>query len=90
MRAGTCNLLGNKGAVSLKCNILGQNIQFINCHLAANQKEFEHRNSTLLRIIGNMVEKDEYVHVFLCGDLNYRIDITKEEYYTKIKDKINI
>lgn len=38
MRAGTCNLLGNKGAVSLKCNILGQNIQFINCHLAANQK----------------------------------------------------
>jgi hypothetical protein len=33
MKAGKCNLLGNKGAISIVVNLLGQNLQFINCHL---------------------------------------------------------
>ena len=37
LRAGTCNILGNKGAVSISINLLGQNFQFVNCHLAPHQ-----------------------------------------------------
>lgn len=33
LRAGLCNLFGNKGAISIVANLLGQNLQFINCHL---------------------------------------------------------
>ena len=59
LRAGACNILGNKGAVSIIMNILGQNIQFINCHLAAQQSETESRNETLMRITSELVEKDK-------------------------------
>lgn len=77
LRAGACNILGNKGAISLECNLLGQNFQFINCHLAPHQTECDHRNETLIRIIDNMASKDSSVNVFLCGDLNYRINMSK-------------
>jgi hypothetical protein len=37
LKAGTCNMMGNKGAISLEIAVLGQQFQFINCHLAPNQ-----------------------------------------------------
>lgn len=33
IKAGICNIMGNKGAINLVVNLLGQNLQFINCHL---------------------------------------------------------
>jgi hypothetical protein len=44
MKAGTCNVFGNKGAISLVVNLLGQNFQFINCHLEAHQDQCPRRN----------------------------------------------
>ncbi len=76
MRAGTCNLLGNKGAINLVVNLLGQNFQFINCHLEGHQDQCDRRNEILLKIVDEMVEKDYRNEVFICGDLNYRIDMT--------------
>lgn len=38
MKAGFCNMLGNKGAISIEATLMGQQLQFINCHLAAHQK----------------------------------------------------
>lgn len=43
-RAGTCNVFGNKGAISILMNFRGQDLQFINCHLAPHQGGFEKRN----------------------------------------------
>lgn len=34
MKAGFLNMIGNKGAVSINVNVYGQDIQFVNCHLA--------------------------------------------------------
>jgi hypothetical protein len=38
LKAGLCKILGNKGAISIEATLLGQQFQFINCHLAAHQK----------------------------------------------------
>lgn len=37
LRAGKCNILGNKGAISIVFNFSGQDLQVINCHLAPHQ-----------------------------------------------------
>ena len=44
MRAGTCGIMGNKGAISVEFSLLGQPFQVINCHLAPHQNECERRN----------------------------------------------
>lgn len=77
LRAGTCNLLGNKGAVSISFNLLGRTFQFINCHLPAHQNESDHRNEVLVRILSELVEEDKRTEVIVCGDLNYRIQMEK-------------
>ena len=77
MRAGACNILGNKGAVSISINLLGQNFQFINCHLAPNQNDSFRRNEVLLRMLDELVDKDKRTEVIICGDLNYRIEMEK-------------
>lgn len=38
LKAGLCNLVGNKGAISIEISIMGQSFQLINCHLAAQQE----------------------------------------------------
>lgn len=73
LRAGAAGLMGNKGAVSIILNIMGQSIQFVNCHLAAHQTESEARNETLMAISDNIIDPDFRTEAILCGDLNYRI-----------------
>lgn len=55
LRAGVCNLLGNKGAVAIKINLLGQNFQFVTCHLAPHQTETNRRNEILFAITENLI-----------------------------------
>jgi hypothetical protein len=55
MKAGFCNCFGNKGAISLVINLLGRNMQFINCHLQAHHGFSERRNKVLLDITENLV-----------------------------------
>ena len=87
LRAGACNLLGNKGAIAITINLLGQNIQFVTCHLAPHQTESDRRNETLLAIIDNLIDTDLTTEAFIFGDLNYRIDMTKKEYFKMLKEK---
>jgi hypothetical protein len=47
LRAGACNLMGNKGAISLEISLSNNCFQLINCHLAANQNQSEQRNQTI-------------------------------------------
>jgi inositol polyphosphate 5-phosphatase INPP5B/F len=70
--------MGNKGAICVQFSVLGQQFQFINCHLAAHQHECERRNQTIHRILEEMVRNEGDV-IFL-GDLNYRIDMEKSQY----------
>lgn len=51
LKAGPCNMMGNKGAVSIEVALLGQQFQFINCHLAPHQHDSAKRNSTIARIL---------------------------------------
>jgi len=44
LKAGICNILGNKGAIGISLNLMGQKIQFINCHLEAHQFQTDRRN----------------------------------------------
>lgn len=37
LKAGALGLMGNKGAISIVFVFMGELVQFINCHLAANQ-----------------------------------------------------
>jgi len=37
LKAGTFNLMGNKGAISIELFLFGIHIQIINCHLAPHQ-----------------------------------------------------
>lgn len=73
LRAGFFNLFGNKGAISIVANLMGQKLQFINCHLEAHQHSTERRNEVLMRICQQVAEKDHRNEVFIFGDLNYRI-----------------
>jgi endonuclease/exonuclease/phosphatase family metal-dependent hydrolase len=82
MRAGFLNILGNKGAISIVANLMGQSLQFINCHLEAHQNSNDKRNEVLIKITETLVEQDYRSEVFICGDLNYRIEMSKEEYGT--------
>lgn len=80
LKAGACNLLGNKGSISLEATLLGQQFQFINCHLAAHQKESNERNQTIVRIIDELVHKDLQTDIIFLGDFNYRIEMEEKEY----------
>eukprot|EP00753_Platysulcus_tardus_P012038 PLAT3336.13.p1 GENE.PLAT3336.13~~PLAT3336.13.p1 ORF type:complete len:996 (-),score=419.40 PLAT3336.13:68-3055(-) len=83
--------LGNKGGVGIGFFVGGSSLLFINCHLAAHQKNVKQRNADYNRIIscmqlpvlpstssslpGNVI--DRYDRVFYMGDLNYRINTTR-------------
>jgi endonuclease/exonuclease/phosphatase family metal-dependent hydrolase len=89
MKAGVCNLVGNKGAISIEVAILGQQFQFINCHLAAHQKETEQRNATIARILDTLLRKDLRSEVIFLGDFNYRIEMEDAEYGKLIAGRKN-
>ncbi len=73
-----CNIIGNKGAISIEISLLGQKFQFINCHLAANQEETEKRNETISRILDSLLRKDLHTEVIFLGDFNYRIEMDQK------------
>lgn len=89
LKAGVCNLVGNKGATSVTATLLGQQFQFINCHLAAHQKETQERNQTIARILDELVQKDLQADVVFLGDFNYRLDLEEKEYKEMIEGREN-
>ena len=80
---GIGNMLGNKGGVCITLTLHHTQLCFVNCHLAAHQENTALRNANCrsifksLKVSGSGGADDvtnAYHHVFLAGDLNYRLD----------------
>lgn len=89
---GIGGVIGNKGAVAISLRLNETNICFIGAHLAARQEEWENRNANYRDIIrGLKIGRKpldvihQFDHVFFCGDLNYRLDIPRDNVLELIK-----
>lgn len=85
--------VGNKGGVGISLKIDGTTFLFLNAHLAAHEGKIHHRLSNFAKIKAEldvddflssddprkMLEDltDRFDHTFLCGDLNFRLDISR-------------
>jgi endonuclease/exonuclease/phosphatase family metal-dependent hydrolase len=77
---GVGNVLANKGALGLVLRVGGANVGVLTAHLAAHQGKVQARNDDFHRIMASSAEHLRGVDgVLFGGDLNYRLDLTKEE-----------
>jgi len=101
---------GNKGSIATRFIYDDTSICFVNCHLAAGQKQIMERNTDAAKILDNTTfppranyawHDNEYVFtyggdgsmvldheiVFFSGDLNYRINLPREQVLEAIEDE---
>ena len=82
---GIAHVMWNKGGVGISFEIYRTQLCFITSHLAAHQQKIRERNSDFHEILEGLKlgQKHSIIHtfpyVFWCGDLNYRIEMTKDE-----------
>jgi hypothetical protein len=77
---GVGNVLANKGALGLVLRVGGANVGVLTAHLAAHQGKVQARNDDFHRIMASSAAHLRGVDgVLFGGDLNYRLDLTKEE-----------
>ena len=83
---GVGNFIGNKGAVAVSFCVGGTSLLFVGCHLAAGQNSVIHRNNDFQRIEREACKdgqgfkaSDNVDFCFFIGDLNYRINGSKED-----------
>lgn len=85
--------VGNKGGVGISVNLDGTTLLFLNCHLAAHEGRVNHRLANLAKIKAELEvddflpandprkksedPTDRFDFTFLCGDLNFRLDVTR-------------
>ncbi|TFK40065.1 Endonuclease/exonuclease/phosphatase [Crucibulum laeve] len=85
--------VGNKGGVGISVNLDGTTLLFLNAHLAAHEGKVNHRLSNLTKIkaeleVDDFLSNDDpralaedltdkFDFTFLCGDLNFRLDISR-------------
>jgi len=73
----------NKGGVAISLKLFNTTLIFVGCHLAAHQDEVSSRNKDVIQITKSMAEADtmlsQYDYCFWMGDLNYRIDLPREQ-----------
>ena len=100
IREGLSGVLGNKGSIALRFDINDIGLCFINCHLAAHQKNIVARNNNLNSILnstrfvnpysGATISVPEHPITFVFGDFNYRIDNSVGNWDTaEIQQKIH-
>ncbi|KAI0242768.1 Inositol polyphosphate 5-phosphatase K [Lamellibrachia satsuma] len=92
-RTGFSGYWGNKGGVSIRMDISGVNICFVNCHLAAHHNETERRIQDYIAIIENQRFQAvntpsilDHDYVFWLGDLNFRL--TREITYDQVLEEV--
>ena len=84
-KTGFFNRFGNKGGVCARFWLNGRSFCFVNSHLAAHQSKVARRNRDHDRIINiaafthqpQQIMSHDYVFWF--GDLNYRLNLSREE-----------
>ncbi|KAJ7674178.1 hypothetical protein B0H17DRAFT_1082439 [Mycena rosella] len=85
--------VGNKGGVGISVNLDGTTLLFINAHLAAHEGKVNHRLANFTKIKAELTVDDflapddprvmsedltdKFDYTFLCGDLNFRLDISR-------------
>eukprot|EP01130_Rhizamoeba_saxonica_P007732 TRINITY_DN3137_c0_g1_i2.p1 TRINITY_DN3137_c0_g1~~TRINITY_DN3137_c0_g1_i2.p1 ORF type:complete len:560 (-),score=107.69 TRINITY_DN3137_c0_g1_i2:520-2013(-) len=89
---GIGSVMGNKGGVGVTLNFLETSLCFINSHLAAHQENINDRNEDVKEVIDNLhlnKKKDVttmFEHAFWFGDLNYRIENSREQVIQKVHE----
>lgn len=85
--------VGNKGGVGISVDLDGTTLLFINAHLAAHEGKVNHRLANFAKIKAGLTvddflapddprvmsedPTDKFDYTFLCGDLNFRLDISR-------------
>ncbi|KAG9315086.1 hypothetical protein JVU11DRAFT_4198 [Chiua virens] len=85
--------VGNKGGVGISLKIDGSTFLFLNAHLAAHEGKMYHRLANLAKIkaelaVDDFLQPDDhratmeditdrFDYTFLCGDLNFRLNVTR-------------
>ena len=91
-KTGMGGMVGNKGSVAVKLNVLGANLCFVSSHFTAGQAAVTERDHDMfsavaeLQMSGGRGILDNEV-VFWFGDLNYRIDLDREQVRHLILEK---
>lgn len=99
IREGLSGVLGNKGSIAVRFDLHDLGLCFINCHLAAHQKNIVARNNNLNSILsttrfvnpytGHAIAVSDHPLTFVFGDFNYRIDNSVGNWNTaEIQQKI--
>lgn len=80
-RTGLKGYWGNKGAVSIRFNLMGSSICLVNCHLTPHDNNLQKRINDYYSIIDSQTFQSEKISsildhdlVFWFGDLNFRLD----------------
>ena len=77
---------GNKGNYMLKFKFKNKDFVFVTGHLSAGDEknDFDKRTNELVNIFNKLTEDNKTMSnllYFICGDLNFRIDLPKEKFY---------
>ena len=90
---GIGKIWGNKGGTAVALRFNGHNLAFVNTHLAAHAEKWEARNEDIQAIVkevhfGNYseVEFNAQYTTFWLGDMNYRVEMGREEATTLCDD----
>lgn len=79
---GHLNILGNKGATTVKLTFNdGEEMFIVNCHLAAHKHNTAMRNANFQRIMQSLDAQTKLAacSIIWLGDLNYRLDLPNED-----------
>ncbi|CAL1529183.1 unnamed protein product [Lymnaea stagnalis] len=91
-KTGLGGFYGNKGACSIRADIMGMNLIVVNCHLAAHMENVVERMNNIDQILATQKFKDQdtdnildHDYIFWMGDMNFRI----ERSYNRVLELIN-
>lgn len=93
IKTGVGNIIANKGGVAISFSLAGTRLLFIGCHLAAGQNGVNQRNNDFERIEkeacneGTRASSNADFSIIL-GDLNYRINGSREDVEILINHEI--
>jgi hypothetical protein len=91
---GHLGKVGNKGAVAIAMHILNSRLCFVTAHLAAHDDKYAERNTDMQNIVlglkslvPNGISPLNYFHsFFFFGDLNYRVEMPRDQVLTYIEN----
>eukprot|EP00186_Timspurckia_oligopyrenoides_P002858 CAMPEP_0182445784 /NCGR_PEP_ID=MMETSP1172-20130603/3788_1 /TAXON_ID=708627 /ORGANISM="Timspurckia oligopyrenoides, Strain CCMP3278" /LENGTH=734 /DNA_ID=CAMNT_0024641609 /DNA_START=483 /DNA_END=2687 /DNA_ORIENTATION=- len=94
IHVGVAGVGVNKGAIGVRFSLFDTDFCFVNSHLAAHQNEVSKRNEDFEAIVKGLKKLGDNTHVditvsqihhlFWMGDLNYRIDLDRQDVMEKI------